>query len=90
MLEYIKKLYECNNQSLLKALIADNVESFIYDLLIVEFNQPFGSATRELAKRLYEEENGKIRKVRPEYVIFTTCTSDFFRNLLRYSFLLRH
>ena len=56
MLEYIKKLYECNNQSLLKALIADNVESFIYDLLISKFNQPFGSATKELAKKLYEEE----------------------------------
>ena len=56
MLEYIKKLYECNNQSLIKALIADNVESFIYDLLIGKFNQPFGSATRELAKNLYEEQ----------------------------------
>lgn len=56
MLEYIKKLYECNNQSLIKALIADNVESFIYDLLISKFNYPFGSATRELAKKLYEKE----------------------------------
>ena len=38
-----------------------------------------------VSKRLYDEENMKIQKVKPEYVIFTTCTSDFFRNLLRYS-----
>ena len=52
---------------------------------IVQKNRILLPSQLSISKRLYEEENGKIRKVRPEYVIFTTCTSDFFRNLLRYS-----
>ena len=59
-----------------------------YDFLkagIVQKNRILLPFQLSVSKRLYEEENGKIRKVRPEYVIFTTCTSDFFRNLLRYS-----
>ena len=52
---------------------------------IVQKNRILLPSQLSISKRLYEEENGKIRKVRPEYVIFATCTSDFFRNLLRYS-----
>jgi hypothetical protein len=54
--EYLKKLYESNNKSFLNAIISDNVETFIYDLLIIEFGQSWGSNTRQLAKELYKEE----------------------------------
>ena len=53
--EYLKDLYESNNQSFLNALISDNVETFIYDVLIVKFDQPFGSETMRVAKQLYKE-----------------------------------
>lgn len=53
--EYLKDLYESNNQSFINALISDNVETFIYDVLIVEFDQPFGSETMGVAKQLYKE-----------------------------------
>ncbi len=54
--QYLKKLYESNDKSFLNAIINDNVETFIYDLLIIEFDQPYGSNTRQLAKELYKEE----------------------------------
>lgn len=54
--QYLKKLYESNDKGFLNAIISDNVETFIYDLLIIEFDQPFGGNTRQLAKELYKEE----------------------------------
>lgn len=52
---------------------------------IVQKNRILLPSQLSISKRLYKEENGKIKKVKPEYVIYTTCTNDFFTNLLRYS-----
>lgn len=58
-IDYIKDKYTNNDKALLNAFVYNTPDAFIsyiYDLLVVEFDQPFGQATKDLAKELYEEQ----------------------------------
>ena len=59
-----------------------------YDFLkagIVQKNRMLLPFQLSVSKRLYDEENMKIQKVRPEFVLYTTCTNPFMDSLIRYS-----
>lgn len=58
LLDLLKNRYIVGDKKLLNAIIWDYEDKYIdylYDLFIVEFNQPFGSATREIARQFYFE-----------------------------------
>lgn len=58
-LDYIKNRYEQCDKALINAFVYGTPDAFImyiYDLLVVEFDQPFGQTTKNLAKELYEEQ----------------------------------
>lgn len=58
LLEYIKEKFANNDKDLINAFVYGTPEAFItyvYELLIVEFNAPFGKAVYELAEEFYYE-----------------------------------
>lgn len=58
-LDYIKSRYEQCDKALINAFVYNTPDAFItyiYDLLVVEFDAPFGQSTKDLAKELYEEQ----------------------------------
>lgn len=59
LVKIIKSRYENGDKKLIHAMVCDTPDEYIkyiYDMLVLEFDQPFGQATREVAKELYEEE----------------------------------
>ena len=58
LLDFLKDRYESGDQKLIHALICNTPEDcidYLYELFIMEFDQPFGIATKELASQFYYE-----------------------------------
>lgn len=55
MITILMERYKNNDRQLLHAIITDNMVQYLYDLLIVEFDRPFGKDTMELAEGIYTE-----------------------------------